>query len=235
MQFISFAKYHTLAFLGSNLLKSSDVFLIGAFLGPTAIAIYSIPLRLVQLVETPLKSAIAVAFPILAGHDNKNDKKALSATLEEYIGVLTILYVPFMAILYLLSKPLVLLIGGDEYADSVIIFQVFLIYGLFLPFDRLTGITLDAMGMPQLNFYKVLIMASVNIIGDLMVIYFFESLEFIAVITVTNVLAGVFVGYVMVKRKIELQLKNILKRGGNVIRRSVQKAYESINLKKLSS
>ncbi len=214
---ITFAKYHMLAFLGSNLLKSSDVFIIGAFLGPVAIAIYSVPLRLVELIEAPLKSAISVAFPVLSAYDNNKNKRALKHTLEKYIGVLTLLYIPFMAFLYFLSKPLVLLIGGEKYIDAVFIFQLFLIYGLFLPFDRLTGITLDAIGLPKLNFYKVVIMAAVNIAGDIIVIYYFKSLELVALVTVANVLSGMIIGYLFLKREINLSLKSIFKNGFNTI------------------
>jgi O-antigen/teichoic acid export membrane protein len=213
IKILKFAKYHMFAFLGSNLLKSSDIFLIGAFLGPIAIAIYSIPLRLVELIEAPLKSAIAVAFPTLSAYDNNNNKIALKQTLEKYIGVITLLYIPFMGLLYIISEPLVLLIGGEKYIDAVIIFQLFLIYGVFLPFDRLTGITLDAIGLPKLNFYKVMIMASVNIIGDIVVIYFFNSIELVALVTVLNVLSGMIIGYVFLKREIDLNLKSILTYG----------------------
>ncbi len=214
---IRFAQFHMLAFLGSNLLKSADVFLIGAFLGPVAIAIYSIPLRLIEVIEAPLKSAVAVAFPVISSHDNNNNKSALKDSIEKYIGILTLLYIPFMTILYLLSEPLVLLIGGDKYLDAVYIFQLFLIYGLFLPFDRLTGITLDAIGLPKLNFYKVVIMASINIIGDILVIYFFKSLELVALVTVMNVISGMIIGYLFVKREINLSIKSIIKSGFSTI------------------
>ena len=80
-KFIAFGKYHMLAYLGSNLLKSSDTFIIGAILGPIAIALYSVPLRLLMLIEMPLTSAIAVAFPVFSAQDNQQKYKELKVTL----------------------------------------------------------------------------------------------------------------------------------------------------------
>lgn len=212
-KFIAFGKYHMLAFLGSNLLKSSDTFIISAFLGPVAIAIYSIPLRLLMIIEMPLTSAIAVAFPTFSAQDNQEKKQLLKESLEKYIGVLTIAYVPFMALLFLFSEQLVLIIGGEKYLSATPIFQIFLIYGLFLPFDRLTGVALDSIGLPRLNFYKVLIMALVNIIGDFIVIYFFKSLELVALVTVVNVLSGLIAGYILIRKHVKIEIQSILKSG----------------------
>lgn len=49
--------------VGANLLRSSDTFLIGAFLGGEAVAIFNIPLKLFELVEIPLRSFAATALP----------------------------------------------------------------------------------------------------------------------------------------------------------------------------
>jgi len=214
-----------MAFIGSNLLKSSDVVLIGLFLNPIAIAIYSVPLRLIELIESPLKSAISVAFPLLSSHDNNNDINALNKTLQNYIGVLTLLYIPFMVILFVTSEPLIYLIAGEKYLEGVFIFRLFLIYGIFLPFDRLTGITLDAIGKPKLNFYKVLIMASVNILGDIIALYFFESLKLVAIVTICNVIAGMLIGLLFLKKEINLSYRSIFLSGSYSIKNYINKLY----------
>jgi len=217
----NYGKYHSLAFLGSNLLKSSDTFIIGGILGPAFIAVYSIPLRLVEMIELPLKASVSVAFPVFSAHDNKGDIASLKKALEKYIGVLTLLYVPFMIILFILSDYLVLIVGGEKYSDTGSIFRLFLIYGLFLPFDRLTGVVLDAMGYPRLNFIKVTLMATVNIVGDIIVLYWFRSLELVALITIANVLTGMLVGFVISKRKLKISLISILSSGIRTITKSI--------------
>jgi len=210
---ISFGKYHALAFLGSNLLRSSDVFIVSFFGGAGLVAIYSIPLRLVEIIEMPLKSAVKVAFPTFSKFHNNSDLEKLKCSVESYIGVLSFLYIPFMVLLFVFSGFLIELVGGGAYDNSLLVFQIFLVFGLFLPFDRITGITLDAIGKPKFNFYKVLIMASVNIIGDFIVMYFFQSLELVAVVTVVNVIAGLLVGFFLLRKYLNISLKGVFENG----------------------
>lgn len=223
IKYWDFGKFHSLAFLGSNLLKTSDTFLITGILGPVSVAIYSIPLRLVELIEMPLKGAVSVAYPVFSAHHNKQEIVGLKESLEKYIGVLTLLYIPFMMFLFVWSNELVSIVGGSNYASTGNIFRIFLVYGLFLPFDRLTGIVLDALGKPRLNFIKVTIMAFVNIIGDFIALYYFESLELVALVTVGNVISGMIVGYVISKRKLNIQIRSIFKSGFNAIKQSIIK------------
>jgi O-antigen/teichoic acid export membrane protein len=217
----NYGRYHSLAFLGSNLLKSSDTFIIGGILGPVYIAIYSIPLRLVEIIELPLKASVSVAFPVFSAHDNEGDLTSLKKSLEKYIGVLTLLYVPFMTLLFLSSDYLVYVIGGEKYAETGNIFRLFLIYGLFLPFDRLTGVVLDAMGYPRLNFIKVVLMATVNILGNVIVLYWFRSLKMVAIVTIANVLTGTLIGFFITRNKLGISLKSIFLLGAKTIIKSI--------------
>ena len=226
---VAYGKYHALAFLGSNLLKSSDIMLIGFVLGPISVAIYSIPLRLIEIIEMPLKSCVQVAFPAFSKYDNQNKSTYLKEVVERYIGSLSILYIPFMFGLFFFSEHIVHLVGGDKYTNSVGIFRIFLVYGLFLPFDRLTGISLDAIGKPRINFYKVLVMALVNIVGDLAALYYFKSLELAAWVTVATVLTGMLVGFLMVKKHVGIDLKGILINGQNGLKMFVQNMVSKKN------
>ena len=58
-----FGKYSLGTLIGTNLLKSADTLLISFFLGPTYVALYSVPLRLTEMLEIPLRSLVANALP----------------------------------------------------------------------------------------------------------------------------------------------------------------------------
>ena len=66
IKLVLFGRYNIFAFLGANLLKSSDTFLISAFLGDKALAIYLIPQRLWILGITPRASANTIAFTVFS-------------------------------------------------------------------------------------------------------------------------------------------------------------------------
>jgi hypothetical protein len=72
---------------------------------------------------------------------------------------------------FFFAEEFVTFIGGEQYAVTAGIFQVFCLYGMLLPLDRFTGVALDAVNKPKQNFIKVIYMASANIIGDTLVVF----------------------------------------------------------------
>lgn len=213
VKYLNFARYHMFAFLGSNLLKSFDTFIISFLLGPASVALYNVPLRLVEVIEMPLKSALNVGFPKFSSLHNKGLFDDLNVLVGRYIGVLTFLYLPFMLLLYFFAEELILITGGKGYIGATPIFKIFIFYGLIIPFDRITGVVLDAVGKPKLNSRKVFFMAITNIIGDIIVITIFKSLEAVAFVTVLNVIVGAFIGFYLVSKNVEFKLSHISLRG----------------------
>ena len=114
---IQYGRFHILAFLGSSLLRNSDVFLISYFLGPEVLAIYLIPQRLWVLVVMPIASAISIGFPLLSASHNSGNIKELKLNIERLIGALTLFYIPFALILFCFAQPLVTLVGGKVHCS----------------------------------------------------------------------------------------------------------------------
>jgi O-antigen/teichoic acid export membrane protein len=192
---------YTLATLATtNVLKSADTFLIGSVMGPTSVAQYAIPMKLTELFEIPLRSLSTTAFPQLAAKHNENNPSGFKKTMVQYLSWSYLLYIPGLLFAFILAPYLVLLIGGKQYADTTPIFRVFILFGLLLPINRMTGIGLDALQKPDKNFYKVLIMAIINIVADILAIYLTHDLVWVAFATVINALTGAALGWWMLKK-----------------------------------
>jgi O-antigen/teichoic acid export membrane protein len=191
---LSLIRYTLATLATTNLLKSADTFLIGSFLGPKLVAAYAVPLKLTELFEIPLRSLSTTAFPQLAAKNNSNDQEGFRNLFTQYISWAYMLYVPALIAAFILAPFLVTIIGGSEYAFTAPVFQVFVLYGLLLPSDRLTGISLDALQKPKLNFVKVLLMAGINIIGDVLAIQFSGKLEWVAFASALNAATGALFG-----------------------------------------
>jgi O-antigen/teichoic acid export membrane protein len=125
----------------------------------------------------------------------------------------------------------VLLLGGPQYlntdpvigANAVTIMRIFSVYGLLLPIDRMTGIGLDSINMPDKNFLKVLIMVIANVIGDLVAVFIFGSLEFVAVGSILFTLIGLFLGYYFIDRHLDLNFRQIIISGLEFYKSGFQK------------
>jgi O-antigen/teichoic acid export membrane protein len=202
---------YTLATLATtNVLKSADTFLIGSVMGSASVAQYAIPLKLTELFEIPLRSLSTTAFPQLAAKHNENDQKGFKNTLVQYLSWSYMLYIPGLVFAFIVAPYLVLIIGGKQYADTTPIFRVFAFLGLLLPINRMTGICLDALQKPDRNFYKVLTMAIINIVADLVAIYLTHDLVWVAFASVINAITGAILGWWMLKNTGVLQKSKVL-------------------------
>ncbi len=165
---LDFGKYTTGTLIGSNLLKSADTFIIGLspFLGTTAVALYSIPLKLTEIIEIPVRSYAMTAFPGMSKASIEGNKKEVKRLYYQNAGGLLYMLMPVMLFCFIFAEEFVTVLGGSNYAQTATIFRIFCFYGLLLPIDRLTGVALDSVNMPKQNFIKVVYMTLANIIGD---------------------------------------------------------------------
>lgn len=211
---LNFGKYTTLTLIGTNLLRSADTFIIALSpLGTAAVALYSIPMKLTELLQIPLRSFVATAFPKMSKASIQNDLKMVRYYFYSYAGSMTILFIPIAFLGFIFSDFFVLILGGKQYigidpitgASTSAIFKVFALYGILLPIDRLTGVGLDSINKPKKNFYKIIYMVSANIIGDLIAVFVLKSIMAVAVVTIIFTFLGALIGYGYLTK--ELQLK----------------------------
>jgi O-antigen/teichoic acid export membrane protein len=219
---LDFGKYTTFTLIGTNLLRSADTFIISLSpMGTAAVALYSIPMKLVELQQIPLRSFVATAFP-------KMSKASLLGKLQEvrhlfytYSGAMTYLFAFISLITFVFADYLVLILGGNRYmgidpvtgASAAMIVRIFSIYGLLLPIERMTGIGLDSVNRPDLNFYKVIFMTIFNVIGDLVAVFVFKSIAGVAVGSILFTLFGVWIGYYFLDKQIGLERSKIFSSG----------------------
>ncbi len=170
---LDFGKYTTGTLIGSNLLKSSDTILIGlsAVLGTSGVAMYSVPLKLTEIIEIPLRSFLATAFPSMSKASIEGDDDKVREIYYMYSGAITYLLIPILAITFIFAEEFVVILGGKQYESTATILRIFSIYGLFLPIDRFTGVALDSINRPKKNFFKVVWMTTANIFGDILAIF----------------------------------------------------------------
>lgn len=212
---LRFGIYNVGTQLGANLLKSSDSFILGLFacLGTPAIATYGVAYKMIELIEIPVRSFSATAFPKMSFAAIGQDKTVFSNLFYQHVGFLSLILIPVLVISYFFADFIVLVLGGAEYLDAVPILQIFLLYGLLIPFERLTGVALDSLNKPKVNFYKVFIMLFVNVGGNIVVVLLSCMLWPVAAVTIVTVITGSIVGYIALNKLVKLQLLKIITEG----------------------
>lgn len=216
---LSFGKYTTFTLIGTNLLRSADTLIISLSpLGTAAVALYSIPLKLTELQQIPLRSFVATAFPKMSKASIRGNVEEVRKLFYTYSGALSYLFVFLSLATFVFADFFVLLLGGREYLgvdpvtgfNTVNIVRIFSLYGLLLPVDRMTGIGLDSINKPNINAIKVLFMVVANIIGDLVAVFIFKSLALVAIGSIVFTLLGIWIGFYFLDKEIQLDSRNIM-------------------------
>ena len=211
-ELLHFGKYTLGTLIGTNLLKSTDAFLIGMspVLGAAGVAMYSVPLKMIEMLEIPLRSMVATAYPRIAAAARGGQRDKIKSTFYDYTGFTMILFVPILLAGTVAAPWFIILLAGPDYLSAVFLFRIFCVYGLFLPFDRFAGVVLDAINRPNLNFFKVLFMAAINLLGDVIAVFYFASLELVATATILMTVCGVLWGYYYLHREFGLSVRALL-------------------------
>jgi O-antigen/teichoic acid export membrane protein len=184
-----FGKNSVLTLSGASLLKSADHLLIGALLGPQAVAVYSIPAKLVDLVEIPLRAFVVTSFPRLSKLHQQGQRTTFVQSFYHFSGGLTLLLVPILLIMLFFPGEILQMLGGSAYKSKEILMP-FLLVMLLLPLDKISGVALDSVRRPDLNARKVWLMVILNLLGDLIILHFFHWTAGVVWISVLNMLLG---------------------------------------------
>ncbi|MDG2431845.1 hypothetical protein [Flavobacterium sp.] len=221
-ELLHFGKYTTFTLIGTNLLRSVDTLIISLSpLGSAAVALYSIPLKLTELQQIPLRSFVATAFPKMSKASLLNQIDEVKSLFYVYSGALTYLFVGISIVTFVFAEFFVIVISGHKYLvtdpvtgfNVVDIVRVFSIYGLLLPIDRMTGVGLDSINRPKINAIKVFVMLLANVIGDLVAIFVFKSLIMVAIASILFTIVGIWMGMYFLDKELSLSYKSIFTKG----------------------
>ncbi len=210
-----FGKYSVGSYVGSNLLRSSDTFLITFLLGPAPLAVYNLAGRFMEIIEIPLRSFMATAIPALSAAFNQDRLPEVARLLRKNAGLLTWAFVPIILGTILLADWPIQLIGGSRYrgTEAANLLRIGMAMAVLFPLDRFVGVALDVVNQPRLNLIKVFIMLAVNVVGDVVAIRLFHSIYGVAVASIPTVIVGFVYGYGQLRRFLPLSLRDILATG----------------------
>jgi O-antigen/teichoic acid export membrane protein len=208
-----FGKFSMGTLVGSNLLKGSDSFLIGKFLGTVAVATYNVPSRVVDVFDLVIRSFAITNMPALSTIYASGNMVLLKKEFERKTGFLFLLLFPLSIISFVFAEPIVIVLAGNQYKDAALLLKLFSIYTALTPIDKLSGVMLDIINKPRLNFIKVILMLSVNVIGDIVCLYLFGTLESVAIVSTFTFATGVVYGMYLLNKHIEVSFLNVFKLG----------------------
>jgi len=197
-----FGKYSFGTNLSATLFRVTDVFFINLYLGPVALAVYFLGGRLVQIIEIPLGSFVSSGMPSLSEYYNNGEKKHMMLLMKKMIGMVSIAFFIIAIFSVIFADPMIMLIGGAKYIHSEApnLFRIFMCVAILYPTDRFFAVTLDVIHKPKINFYKILIMLTMNLIGDYVGVTVFKSVYGVVFANVFTISAAILIAYVPINK-----------------------------------
>ena len=198
-------------------------------LGPSVLAVYNLPQRLLEIVEIPLRSFVGTGMSAMATAYNTKNMYHLTFVSRKYPGVLTFAFIPIIIVAFLGADIAVGLLGGGKYAgtEAANIFRLLMFFSVLYPIDRFNGVTLDILHQQKINFYKVLVMIAANIPVAFTGIFIFHNVWGVAIASPFTLLAGLLFGYYHLSKYMDYSFRKIIQVGYiesiQIVRRTIAK------------
>jgi O-antigen/teichoic acid export membrane protein len=207
---LHFGKFVLGTNISSMLFNKMDLMMVGFFLNPAAVAVYNVATRVTNYLEVPMSGISQVIYPKIAMANSNGSKSDVGAIYEKSVGLIVALVLPLVIIVLGLSEWVVILIAGKAYVSAAPLLNILVLAVMIKPWGRLFGITLDAIGKPQLNFLLLAISLLLNIVLNILFISWW-GLEGAAIATLTAMILLVVTGQILMDRIIPISQMNILK------------------------
>lgn len=156
VQLFHFGKFVFGTNLVSMLTNSLDKFFLGTLLSPVQVALANTAGRVMNMIEIPVNSIASIAYPKASEAFDKKQLAEVGDIYEKTIGMMLSLTLPFLVVNLLGAEYIVLFIAGEEYLDAAPFLRVVAILAVIRPYDRQSGVFLDAIGKPFFNMIMVI-------------------------------------------------------------------------------
>ena len=123
----SFSVYVAIIDWANKLNYSIDAIIIGAYMSAAAVALWTVPQRLAEMLQRLTNQFNGVLFPVVVDSDAGQRPDRLRMLFVEGTRLSLVTVVPLAGAMFLLMDPLVHAWVGPRFADSIVVAQVLLI------------------------------------------------------------------------------------------------------------
>tara|TARA_Y100001980_G_C14556780_1_gene350253 strand:+ start:10622 stop:11956 length:1335 start_codon:yes stop_codon:yes gene_type:complete len=203
-----YGKYTFGTNLGSMIFKNTDSWMLGSIISNEAVAIYNPAIRISNLFEVPLGAISSVVFPNMVRRIKENGIREAKYLYEKTVALSLAVITPFAVLTIVFARSITIFIAGEPYEDSYELLQITMLYGLVVPFNRQFGITMNAIGRSNINFYVLLANTILNVALNWILIHSF-GLVGAAIATLISYLLVLLVSEIILSNMINVNILNV--------------------------
>lgn len=169
-ELLNYGKFIAGTNLFSLLFQKADLLMIGYFLDPVAVGLFHFATRLLQYIELPLTALGQSIYPKITASYRSGMLTQLKSEYSRSVQLLFALIIPGLLLMLIMHRPLILVMSTAEFLKSVPVLFILAIGTLAKPLGRVSGMTLDAIGHPKVNFLLLLMSLVVNVVFNFILI-----------------------------------------------------------------
>lgn len=162
--------------LAVTIYVSADITMLGWFTGDYFTGLYSVSVKIYQIVKQLLTAMYTVTIPKLSKLSEKSDLSEFKALITNICSSLILVMLPAAIGLIVLAKDIITLISGYTYVDATLSLQIL---GIALILAISSGILVNCINIPlrkeKISLRATLIAALVNIILNFIFIPLFKQ------------------------------------------------------------
>lgn len=190
---------------GNNILsqavRHSDDFLIGYFLGSTLLGYYTVGYRLLLVILRLVTGIMnAVAFPTFSRL--QLDPKRMLRAFYQVTQYTSLLAFPVFIGLSIMASELIPALFGEKWAPSIPVMQILALFGILQSVLAFNGTVMRASGKPSWQLIIMLLNATCNVIGFLLVVHWGIVAVAASLVIVSYLLAPI--SYLAVRKLIQV-------------------------------
>ncbi|PJA89564.1 MAG: hypothetical protein CO137_03585 [Candidatus Magasanikbacteria bacterium CG_4_9_14_3_um_filter_32_9] len=189
-----------------------DILLLSIFKSQTEVGNYGMSYRILDVVAQTAMMIMGVILPLLTYAWSRNLKKKFSYRLQTSFDVMMIFAIPMTVGIITLAKPIIFLVAGEGFVDSVLLLQILslAVFGVYL--GAIFGHTAVAINKQKQTMWIYISNAIITLIGYLIFIPKFGALGAAWMTVFSEIYAGVLLVLVIWKyTKVRIKLGTFMK------------------------
>lgn len=163
-QLFSFGSFILISNLINTFCNNIQGLLIGRFFSPAIMGYYTQARKLEEIASQSFSSVVdQVSYPVLSKF--QNDNNVLKSVLQRLLVSLSFITFPMMLILILVAEPLILLLYGEQWVNSVPYFQILCVAGIAICLQGILYYAVASKGKSKDLFVWTIIKRSVGLLA----------------------------------------------------------------------
>lgn len=198
--------------LANKLNYSTDAIVVGAFLGTSAVAVWAVAQRLIEIVQRITDQLNAVLFPVVVDNSTVQRTDRLQNILIQGTRLSLAMVVPLATVLGLTARPLVMLWVGPEFSASVNVIYILSVVVALRVGNATSAVILKGSGLHKFLAFSNLSMAVGNLVLSVLLVRFYGLIGVAVGTLIPMIVTSMFLVFPAACRRVELPIFTVIRK-----------------------